>query len=50
MVFYTGNPHSDVAEIVEFCRQMRRQLADTLVILSDVWANYYRLTQLPKPK
>lgn len=36
MVFYTGDPHGDVAEIVEFCRQMRLQPADTLVILGDV--------------
>ena len=41
MVFYTGDPHGDVAEIVEFCRQMRLQPADTLVILGDVGANYY---------
>lgn len=41
MVFYTGDSHGDVAEIVEFCRQMRLQPADTLVILGDVGANYY---------
>ena len=41
MVFYTGDPHGDVAEIVEFCRQMRLQPADTLVIPGDVGANYY---------
>ena len=41
MVFYTGDPHGDVAEIVKFCRQMRLQPADTLVILGDVGANYY---------
>ena len=41
MVFYTGDPHGDVAEIVKFCRQMRLQPADTLVILGDVGAHYY---------
>lgn len=41
MVFYTGDPHGDVTEIVEFCRQMRLQSSDTLVILGDVGANYY---------
>ena len=41
MVFYTGDPHGDVAEIVKFCRQMRLQPADTLVVLGDVGANYY---------
>lgn len=41
MVFYTGDPHGDVAEIVEFCRRMQLQPGDTLVILGDVGANYY---------
>lgn len=41
MVFYTGDPHGDVAEIVEFCRRMQLQPSDTLVILGDVGANYY---------
>ena len=41
MVFYTDDPHGDVTEIVEFCRQMRLQPSDTLVILGDVGANYY---------
>lgn len=41
MVFYTGDPHGDVAEIVKFCRRMRLQSSDTLVILGDVGANYY---------
>ena len=41
MVFYTGDPHGDVAEIAEFCLRMRLQPSDTLVILGDVGANYF---------
>lgn len=40
MIFYTGDIHGIPNRIVRFCKQMNLTVADTIIILGDVGANY----------
>lgn len=41
MIWYTGDIHGSVMEILGFCSQFQPTDADTVVILGDVGANYF---------
>lgn len=40
MIYFTGDTHGSVSEIVRFCVRFHLTSADTIVILGDVGANY----------
>lgn len=41
MIYYTGDIHGSVLEIVTFCMRFQPGKDDTIIILGDVGANYY---------
>lgn len=41
MIYYTGDIHGQIFEIVRFCKRYNLTAEDTIVILGDVGANYY---------
>ena len=42
MIYYTGDIHGDPYEVIQFCDSKKLTEQDTLVLLGDVGANYYR--------
>ena len=42
MIYYTGDIHRSKKEILELCNTYKPSKKDTIVILGDVGANYYR--------
>lgn len=40
MIYFTGDTHGSVSEVVRFCVRFHLTSADTIVILGDVGANY----------
>ena len=42
MIYYTGDIHGSRYEVTRFCRRMNLTRKDTVVLLGDVGANYFR--------
>ena len=42
MIYYTGDIHGSRYEVTRFCRRMNLTQKDTVVLLGDVGANYFR--------
>ena len=42
MIYYTGDIHGSKYEVTRFCRRMNLTRKDTVVLLGDVGANYFR--------
>ena len=42
MIYYTGDIHGGPYEVIQFCDSKKLTEQDTLVLLGDVGANYYR--------
>ena len=42
MIFFTGDIHGAVNGIEEFCNKVHPTTEDTIVLLGDVGANYYK--------
>ena len=42
MIFYTGDIHGSASKIISLCKERDLSSSDTIIILGDVGANYYR--------
>lgn len=45
MIYYKGDIHGQKFEIIRFCKRHNLTVADTIVILGDVGANYRTRTK-----
>lgn len=42
LIFYTGDIHGSTSKIISLCKERELSSEDTIIILGDVGANYYR--------